>query len=176
MPCATGQRARVHLRAFSENCSVILDVNGITSWLCGARECSMISTNVKPLSAQVFCLANQPACMSRCLLQQELSPLCLLSRERRDRLPPVGVSTGIRAARTHSQIPCPIVTCPEHKVADLHDFTVILRCVFSTRVGSVTLRVRRVRLNHSEDVRTKRSNVAQSRILPREKVGWARWW
>ena len=35
-------------------------------WLCGARECSMISTIVKPLSAQKFCVADQLACVSRC--------------------------------------------------------------------------------------------------------------
>ena len=43
------------------------------SWLCGARECSMISTIVKPLSAQVFCVANQLACVSGLLPQQGVS-------------------------------------------------------------------------------------------------------
>ena len=39
-------------------------------WLCGARECTMISTIVKPLSAQMFCSASQLACVSCCLQQQ----------------------------------------------------------------------------------------------------------
>ena len=39
------------------------------SWLCGARECSMISTIVKLLLAQPFCITNQLACVSRCLPQ-----------------------------------------------------------------------------------------------------------
>ena len=42
----------------------------ISTWLCGARECSMISTVVKPLSAQVSCFANQLARVSRRLPQQ----------------------------------------------------------------------------------------------------------
>ena len=52
---------------------------------CGdARECSMISTIVsKPLSAQVFCVANQPACMSRCLPNQVFLLLWLHSGSRR---------------------------------------------------------------------------------------------
>ena len=76
---------------------------------------------------------------------------------------------------------CSIVTCPEREVAEL-DFefpficglvtgslvalalTVILRRLCSSRVEPVTLRVRRVWLNHSEDVRAERSIVAQSRI------------
>ena len=78
---------------------------------------------------------------------------------------------------------CPILICPEPEVADL-DFevpflcglgtgvlialalAVILRYLCSSRVEPATLRVRRVRLNHSEDVRTEESNVNQgSRIV-----------
>ena len=39
-----------------------------SSW-CGASECSMVSTVVKPLSATLFSATNQFACMSRCLPQ-----------------------------------------------------------------------------------------------------------
>ena len=44
----------------------------------------------------------------------------------------------------------------------------LLRC--NSRVDLVTLRVRRVRLNHSEDVRTEGSNVAQSKVSDRRVV------
>ena len=42
--------------------------------------------------------------------------------------------------------------------------------VWSSRVEPATLRVRRVRLNHSAVVRTERSNVAQCRISDRRVV------
>ena len=48
-------------------------------WLCDARDCSMISTIVKPLSAQMFCFANQLACVSRRGPQEVSSVLWLLS-------------------------------------------------------------------------------------------------
>ena len=34
-----------------------------STWLCDTREYSIISTIVKPVSAQVFCVANQLACV-----------------------------------------------------------------------------------------------------------------
>ena len=77
------------------------------------------------------------------------------------------------------------MTCPEPEVADL-DFelpfncglgtgiffvalalAVILRYAFATCAERVTLQVPRVRLDHSEVVRTEKSNVAQSRISDR---------
>ena len=99
---------------------------------------------------------------------------------------------------------CPIVTCPEPEAADLafelpclwalgtgvlvaFALAVVFRYLCSSRVEQATLRVRRVRLNHNEDVRTEKSNVAQSRISDRlvvsqragsflrENFGWARW-
>ena len=82
---------------------------------------------------------------------------------------------------------CPIVTCPEPDGADLDcEFTffgglgtgvnvmlalvVILRYLCSSRVEPAALRVRRVRLNRSVQVRTERFNVAQSRISDRRVV------
>ena len=44
---------------------------------------------------------------------------------------PVGVSTGIRAARARSRFYLPVVTCPEPKVADL-DFKFAFLCGFDT--------------------------------------------
>ena len=81
----------------------------------------------------------------------------------------------------------PPAYCPEPEVADL-DFefpfvcglctgalvalvlAMILRYLCSSRVEPATLRVRRARLDHSEDVRTEKSNVAQSRIFDRRVV------
>ena len=81
------------------------------------------------------------------------------------------------------------MTCPEPQVADLDcefpflcgwgtgvlvslALAVILRYLCSSRVEPANLRVCRVRLNHSEDVRTERSSVAQSRISDRGVVSW----
>ena len=47
---------------------------------------------------------------------------------------------------------------------------VILGYLCSSRVESASLRVRRVRLNHSEDGRTDESDFAQSRISDRRVV------
>ena len=81
----------------------------------------------------------------------------------------------------------PFVICPECVVAVL-DFefpflcgfgagvfvalalAVILRYLYSSRVHPASLRVLRVRLNHSDDGRTSESNVAQSRISNRRVV------
>ena len=90
-----------------------------------------------------------------------------------------------RQELTHTST-CLIVTCPEPEV-DL-DFevpficgvgtgflgalalAVILRCLCSSRVEPITLRLRRLRVDHIEDVRTERSNVVQSRISDRRVV------
>ena len=66
-------------------------------WICDARECSMVSTIFKPLLAQVFCFANQLACVSRCGSSLDQG-VCFLS---------IGVSTGTRAARARSQVHLP---------------------------------------------------------------------
>ena len=84
---------------------------------------------------------------------------------------------------------CTIVIGPEPEVAEI-DFefpflcglgagvsvalalAVILRYLCSSRVEPASLRVRRVRLNHSEDGRTDESNVAQARISGRRVVSW----
>ena len=47
---------------------------------------------------------------------------------------------------------------------------VILRYLCSSRVEPASLRVRRVRLNNSEDVRIDDSNVAKSRISDRRVI------
>ena len=49
---------------------------------------------------------------------------------------------------------------------------VIRRYLCSSRVEPASLRVRRVRLNHSEYVRTAESNVAQPRISDRRVISW----
>ena len=82
---------------------------------------------------------------------------------------------------------CPIVDCPEREIAD-HDWEFpflfglgtgvfvalalasILCYLCSSRVELAALRVRRVRLNESEDVRTEKSNVGQPRISDRRVV------
>ena len=63
-------------------------------WLCDVRECSMISTIVKPLSAQRGAKAE-----SRFARQN--------TSDQGDCFPPVGVSTGIRAAGARSQVYLP---------------------------------------------------------------------
>ena len=149
----------------------------------------MIGTIVKPWSAQMFSLANQFACVSRCLPQQVSSLRLGSSPDQGECFPPVGVSTGIRAARARSQVYLPNVICQEPQVAVL-DFefpflggfgarvfvalalAVILRYLLCSRIEPVALRVRRVRLNCSEDVRTDESKVAQSRISDRRVVSW----
>ena len=82
---------------------------------------------------------------------------------------------------------CPIVDCPEPEIADQDwefpflcglrtggfvalALASILRHLCSSHVEPATLRVRRVRMNHSEDDRTERSNVAQPRISDRGVV------
>ena len=49
---------------------------------------------------------------------------------------------------------------------------VILRHLYSSRVVPASLRVRRVRLEHSEDGRTEKFNFAQSWISDRRVVSW----
>ena len=115
-------------------------------WLCHARECSITSTVVKPLSAQSVLLRKPAASRVVC---HSWYYLCFgSSPDQRDGCPPVGVSTGIRAA-------------PEIENADLDcEFSfslwfgtgvtvtlalvVLLRCRNSSSVEPAPLRVRRV--------------------------------
>ena len=146
-----------------------------SEWLCGAREYSMISTIVKLLSAQMICIANQLACVSRCLPQQVLSLLwlsLLLSKYRQ---------ASERQELAHD-FRCHLVHCPELEVADF-DFkfpfvcglgtgvrvalslALIIRCLWSSRVELVTLRVRGVHLKSLQDVGTEKPDVTD-RVCP----------
>ena len=111
----------------------------------------------------MFCFANQFACVSRCLPQQEnvsaLAPLLINQT--------IFLLSEYRQASDWQELAhnstCPIVTCPEPEVA----LVVIFRYLCSFHVEPAALRVRRVRLDHSEDVITERLNVAQTRISDR---------
>ena len=83
---------------------------------------------------------------------------------------------------------CPILECPEPESGSFRISVDRARAYLWSRVEPSPLRGRRVRLHHSEDIRTEKSNVAQFRISDRrvvspsagsflrENVGWARWW
>ena len=93
-------------------------------------------------------------------------PLCSLSSlDQGDCSPPFGVS---EVAVLDFEFPfvCGIGTSVFVALA----LVVLLRYRCSSRVEPAALRVRRVRVNHSDDVRTDESNVAQSRISDRRAV------
>ena len=85
---------------------------------CGARECSMINTMVKLLSAQVFCLGNQLACVSRCPPQQVDSALAPLQNKKT-----VFLLSEFRQASERQELAgdtrCSPVYCLDSEVADL---------------------------------------------------------
>ena len=145
-------------------------------WLCGARECSMISTIVKPLSAQSLLLC-KPARMHVAFsattgILSALAPLQVKET--------VFLLSEYRQASEQQELAhkCtgPIVDCLEPENVD-QEWEFPFLCGLGTgvlvalalasilcshRVQPATLRVWRVRPNHSEDARTERSHVVQS--------------
>ena len=154
-------------------------------WLCGARECSMISTIVKPLSAQSVLLC-KPARMRVALsatagILSALVPLLiketvfLLSEYPSGKSSPASahlpswIVWGSRLLITSGSFRF----CAA--VLDALSLAVILRYMCCYRVEPTIPRVRRVRQNHSESVRTERNHIAQSRISDRRLVSRSCW-
>ena len=154
-------------------------------WLCGARECSVTNTIVKPLSAQSVLRGKQVRmCVSLCAAASIFSALAPL------RIEIVFLLSEYRQASERQEFAhdctCPIATCLEPEVADL-DFEcpficgmgvgvlvtlalVTLRWLCSCREKPLTLRVRRVRLRHGDDISAEQVDVAQSRTWDRRVV------
>ena len=104
------------------------DCDTTGSWLCGARECSMINTIVKPLSAQVFCVANRVARHSRyssCSGSTLITETVFLLAECRH--------ASERQELAHDSR-WPPVCCPEPEVADL-----VFECPFICGLGTSVL-------------------------------------
>ena len=102
-----GKQSRLEVPLTHGTCAPMTQLMNVSIFMCvcvcGARELSMISTIVKPLSAQKCCCINQIPCVSRCPPTAGASALAPRDQG--------GGSTAIRAARSRSVVGTSYLLC-----------------------------------------------------------------